>query len=146
MEKTPGCTVTAGTLNGTGTLTVRADSVGIDTELARIARTVREAQGSKAPVQRLVDRISAWFVPTVIAVAVITFAAWEIISGDTARALVCAVSVLVIACPCALGLATPTAIMVGIGRGARRGILVRDASALELLDKTDIVCSTRRAQ
>ncbi|MDE6391974.1 MAG: heavy metal translocating P-type ATPase [Muribaculaceae bacterium] len=139
VEKTPGCTVTAGTLNGTGTLTVRADSVGADTELARIVRTVREAQGSKAPVQRLVDRISAWFVPAVIAVSVITFAAWAIISGDIARALVCAVSVLVIACPCALGLATPTAIMVGIGRGARRGILVRDATALELLDKTDTV-------
>ena len=139
VEKTPGCTVTAGTLNGTGTLTVRADSVGADTELARIVRTVREAQGSKAPVQRLVDHISAWFVPAVIAVSVITFAAWAIISGDTARALVCAVSVLVIACPCALGLATPTAIMVGIGRGARRGILVRDATALELLDKTDTV-------
>lgn len=139
VEKAKGDTVSAGTMNGNGTLTVRADNVGADTELARIVRSVRQAQGSKAPVQRLVDRISAWFVPAVIAIAVVTFAAWMLATGNLAHALVCSVSVLVIACPCALGLATPTAIMVGIGRGAREGILIKDATALELLEKTDTV-------
>lgn len=139
VEKTTGANVTAGTLNGNGTLTVRADKVGADTELSRIVRSVREAQSSKAPVQKLVDRISACFVPTVIIISVITFISWMILTGDPARALICSVSVLVIACPCALGLATPTAIMVGIGNGARRGILIKDATALELLDKTDTV-------
>lgn len=139
IEKTGGCAVTAGTLNGNGTLTVRADKVGRETELARIVRSVREAQGSKAPVQRLVDKISARFVPAVIAVALLTFIVWAFFLGDWGRALVCSVSVLVIACPCALGLATPTAVMVGIGNGARKGILVKDASALELLDKVDMV-------
>lgn len=131
--------VTAGTLNGNGSLTVKALKVGSETELARIVRSVREAQGSKAPVQRLVDRISAWFVPTVIAIAIITFLVWSFVVGDISRAMVCGVSVLVIACPCALGLATPTAVMVGIGNGARRGILVKDATALELLDKVNVV-------
>lgn len=139
VEKSASMKVSAGTLNGNGTLTVRADMVGADTELARIVRSVRDAQGSKAPVQRLVDRISAWFVPAVILIAILTFILWLAIAGDLARALICSVSVLVIACPCALGLATPTAIMVGIGRGARKGILVKDATALELLDKTDTV-------
>lgn len=139
VEKTPGSEVVAGTLNGNGTLTVEAESVGADTELARIVRSVRDAQGSKAPVQKLVDRISARFVPTVICIALLTFVIWITLSHDVAKALICSVSVLVIACPCALGLATPTAIMAGIGRGARRGILVKDATALELLDKTDII-------
>lgn len=139
VEKTSGSQVTAGTLNGNGTLSVQADCVGADTELSRIVRSVRDAQSSKAPVQRLVDRISAWFVPTVIAISIVTFILWWTIGGNLATALVCGVSVLVIACPCALGLATPTAIMVGIGKGAREGILVKDVTALELLDKTDMV-------
>lgn len=139
VEKPEGSEVTAGTLNGNGTLTVRAEGVGSDTELARIVRSVRAAQGSKAPVQRLVDRISSWFVPTVMAIAVLTFVIWLMAGGDVSQALVCGVSVLVIACPCALGLATPTAVMVGIGTGARQGILVKDATALELLDRVDRV-------
>lgn len=139
VEKTAGCRVTAGTLNGNGTLTIMAVKVGKDTELARIVRSVREAQGSKAPVQRLVDRISAWFVPAVLIISVITFFAWIIFSGDLPKALLCGISVLVIACPCALGLATPTAVMVGIGNGARHGILIKDATALELLDKVNVV-------
>lgn len=139
VEKQAGDRVTAGTLNGNGTLTVAVTGVGADTELARIVRSVRDAQGSKAPVQKLVDRISAWFVPAVMAVSVLTFLVWWLAAGDAATGLVCAVSVLVIACPCALGLATPTAVMVGIGRGAREGILVKDATALELLDRTDTV-------
>lgn len=139
VEKTAGCKVTAGTLNGNGTLTIMAVKVGKDTELARIVRSVREAQGSKAPVQRLVDRISAWFVPAVLIISVITFFAWIIFSGDLPKALLCGISMLVIACPCALGLATPTAVMVGIGNGARHGILIKDATALELLDKVNVV-------
>lgn len=138
VEKKVGDKVSAGTLNGNGSLQVRAASVGSDTELSRIVRSVREAQGSKAPVQRLVDKISAWFVPAVIALAILTLCIW-LMAGDTARAVVCAISVLVIACPCALGLATPTAVMAGIGKGARTGILIKDATALELLDKTDVV-------
>ena len=138
VEKHTGSDVTAGTLNGNGTLTIVAEKVGSETELARIVRSVREAQGSKAPVQRLVDKISLRFVPTVICLAVLTFIIWVIV-GDFTRALVCGISVLVIACPCALGLATPTAVMVGIGNGARRGILIKDATALELLDKVDVV-------
>ena len=139
VAKKKGAEVTAGTLNGNGTLTVEALKVGADTELARIVRSVREAQSSKAPVQKLVDRISAWFVPAVIAIAIVTFLIWGFCLADWPRALICGVSVLVIACPCALGLATPTAVMVGIGNGARRGILVKDATALELLDKVNVV-------
>lgn len=139
VAKTKGDEVTAGTLNGNGTITVEALKVGADTELSRIVRSVREAQSSKAPVQKLVDRISARFVPAVICIAIITFFIWGFFIGDWMRAIICGVSVLVIACPCALGLATPTAVMVGIGNGARRGILVKDATALELLDKVNVV-------
>ena len=139
VEKTAGSKVVAGTLNGNGVLTVEAEKVGADTELARIIRSVREAQSSKPPVQRLVDRISAWFVPTVILIVLLTFAGWQLFGSDLATAVLFGVSVLVIACPCALGLATPTAIMAGIGAGARRGILVKDAAALEQLDKVDTV-------
>lgn len=139
VEKKENDSVTAGTLNGNGSLTVRAVQVGSTTELARIVRSVREAQSSKAPVQRLVDKISAWFVPAVITIALLTLIGWWAIGDDPARALLYSVSVLVIACPCALGLATPTAIMAGIGRGARSGILVKDATALELMDKTETV-------
>lgn len=139
VEKHAGESVTAGTLNGNGRLIVRAEKVGAETELARIIRSVREARNSKAPVQHLTDRISKIFVPTVIALAIVTFLLWEFVGDNPAMALVCSVSVLVIACPCALGLATPTAIMAGIGRGALKGILVKDATALELLSRTDTI-------
>ena len=123
--------VFAATVNGEGLLHCRATGVGSHTLLAGIIRMVEQAQGSKAPVQRLVDRISAIFVPVVTLIAVITFAGWWLLAGDFTQALVNAVAVLVIACPCALGLATPTAIMVGTGRGAAAGILVKNAEALE---------------
>lgn len=140
VEKTKGSEVVAGTLCNNGTLTVKARRVGAATELARIIASVRRAQSSKAPVQRVVDKVSSIFVPTVILLAIITFAVWMLIDSHyLPQALVTSISVLVIACPCALGLATPTAIMVGIGRGASNGILIKDASALEQLSKTDTV-------
>ncbi len=147
VDKIPGDAVTGGTLNGAGLLHLRATRVGRDTALAGIIRLVEQAQGSKAPVQRLADAISAVFVPVVLVLAVLTFAGW-LVSGHTATtAMVAAVAVLVIACPCALGLATPTAIMVGSGRGARLGILIKGGESLErigrltdaVLDKTGTV-------
>ena len=129
--KVTGAKVYAGTLNLDGLLECKATGVGSATLLAGIVRLVAEAQGSKAPIQRLADQVSGIFVPVVIAIAVLTFALRWWLDGDTARALIDAVAVLVIACPCALGLATPTAIMVGTGRGAQSGILIRNASALE---------------
>ncbi|MDE6297766.1 MAG: heavy metal translocating P-type ATPase [Muribaculaceae bacterium] len=138
IEKKEGDNVTSGTINGVGTFTMKALAVGEHTELSRIIKAVREAQGSKAPVQKLVDKISAVFVPSVMAISVVTFLIWLCV-GNTAVGIVAAISVLVIACPCALGLATPTAMMVGIGRGARNGILVKDAYALELLAKVNIL-------
>lgn len=138
VEKQAGDTVAAGTVATAGLLKIEARKVGADTELSRIIRAVKEAQGSKAPVQKLVDKVAGIFVPAVIAVSLITFCVWTALgTGYLPVALVCAVSVLVIACPCALGLATPTAVMVGIGRGARNGILVKDAGALERLAKVD---------
>jgi Cu+-exporting ATPase len=131
VGKGAGDRVFAATANGHGALRCRATGVGEHTLLAGIIRLVGEAQGSKAPVQRLADRISAIFVPVVCVIALLTFAGWWLYAGDFAGALVNAVAVLVIACPCALGLATPTAIMVGTGQGARAGILVRNAEALE---------------
>jgi len=131
VGKQAGDRVFAATANGQGALRCRATGVGEHTLLAGIIRLVGEAQGSKAPVQRLADRISAIFVPVVCVIALLTFAGWWVYAGDFAGALVNAVAVLVIACPCALGLATPTAIMVGTGQGARAGILVRNAEALE---------------
>ena len=140
VEKKPGDKVTAGTVNGVGNFIMQASEVGADTELSRIIRAVREAQGSKAPVQRVVDKISAVFVPTVMVISLITFIIWWIIGKEYIPVgIVCAISVLVIACPCALGLATPTAMMVGIGRGARNGILVKDAAALERLAKVNLI-------
>jgi Cu+-exporting ATPase len=130
-SKRPGMRVFAGTQNQQGSLRCRATRVGGDTQLAEIARLVGEAQGSKAPIQRLADRISGIFVPAVLLIAAGTFAGWWLWSGELAPALIRAVAVLVIACPCALGLATPTAIMVGSGRGAQSGVLVRNAAALE---------------
>jgi len=144
VGKSPGDRVFAATVNQTGLLHVRATGVGADTVLAQIVRMVNEAQGSKASIQTLTDRISAIFVPTVVVIAVITFVLTWLLTGIFATALVHSVAVLVIACPCALGLATPTAIMVGTGVGARHGILIRNAEVLEraralktvVLDKT----------
>jgi P-type Cu+ transporter len=135
VSKTPHARVFAATQNGTGLLKCRAMRVGVHTQLAEIIRLVGEAQGSKAPIQRLADRISGIFVPVVLVIAAATLAAWWLATGAFTVALVNAVAVLVIACPCALGLATPTAIMVGTGRGAQCGMLVRDAAALERAEK-----------
>jgi Cu+-exporting ATPase len=134
-DKRSGSRVFAATQNQDGMLRVRATGVGAHTQLGEIVRLVEEAQGTKAPIQRLADRISGIFVPIVVAISVITFVAWWSLSGDFTQALINAVAVLVIACPCALGLATPTAIMVGSGRGAQSGILVRSAAALERAGK-----------
>ncbi len=144
VEKAVGSTVAGATINTSGVLTVRATAVGTDTALAQIVRMVADAQAGKAPLQRLADRISGVFVPAVIALALITFAGWLIATGDAGRALMTAVAVLIIACPCALGLATPMAIMVGTGRGAQLGVLIKGVEQLErsrqvttvLLDKT----------
>jgi Cu+-exporting ATPase len=139
VEKRAGDTVTGGTLNGTGSLVMRAERVGAETLLARIVRMVGEAQRSRAPIQRLADTVSAYFVPAVVAVAALSFVVWALIGPQPrlAHALVAAVSVLIIACPCALGLATPMSVMVGVGKGASAGVLVRDAEALETLEKVD---------
>jgi Cu+-exporting ATPase len=138
-EKGPGDRLTGGTVNSNGTLVFRAERVGSDTLLAQIVRMVGEAQRSRAPIQRLADRIAAWFVPAVVGVAVAAFIAWSLVGPQPrlALALVSAVSVLIIACPCALGLATPMAIMVGTGRGATAGVLVKNAEALERLETVD---------
>ena len=135
VAKVPEAKVFAGTLNQEGLLECRATGVGSETMLAAIVRLVAEAQGSKAPIQRLADRISGIFIPVVLAIALATFLGWWLIGGNLIAAMVNAVAVLVIACPCALGLATPTAIMVGTGRGAQAGILVRNAAALEQAEK-----------
>ena len=139
VEKSAGDQVTGATLNTTGGFVMRAERVGNDTLLARIVHMVAEAQRSRAPIQRLVDTISAWFVPVVIIAAIVSFAAWSIYGPPPALgfALVNAVAVLIIACPCALGLATPMSIMVGTGRGALAGILVRNAEALETMERID---------
>ncbi|MGE5839790.1 MAG: heavy metal translocating P-type ATPase, partial [Deltaproteobacteria bacterium] len=139
VDKQHGDPVAAGTINGEGRLRIEAKKVGKDTALARIIRMVQEAQGSKAPVQALADRVAAVFVPSVILVALLTFGLWWIIGGDFVPAMIRLVAVLVIACPCALGLATPTAIMAGTGKGAERGILFKNSEALELSSKLDTV-------
>jgi Cu+-exporting ATPase len=141
VEKGPRDRVTGGTINGSGTLLFRAERVGADTLLAQIVKMVGEAQRSRAPIQRLADQTAAWFVPAVVAVAIAAFAAWATLGPDPrfAHALVAAVSVLIIACPCALGLATPMAIMVGTGRGAMAGVLVKNAEALERLESVDTI-------
>jgi Cu+-exporting ATPase len=138
-EKTPGATVSGGTVNGTGSFLMRAERVGSDTLLAQIVHMVAAAQRSRAPIQALADTVSGWFVPAVIAAALITFVAWSMLGPPPATgfALVNAIAVLIIACPCALGLATPVSVMVGTGRGAHAGVLARDAQALELLEKVD---------
>lgn len=139
VAKGAGDKVYAATINGDGLLRCRATGVGNQTLLAGIIRLVEQAQGSKAPVQRLADRIAAIFVPVVTGIALVTFVAWWWFGGDFTQALVNAVAVLVIACPCALGLATPTAIMVGTGQGARAGVLIRNAQALELAEKLQVL-------
>jgi Cu+-exporting ATPase len=141
VEKTSDAPVTGGTVNGTGTFVMRAERVGRDTLLAQIVRMVSEAQRSRAPIQRLADTVSSYFVPIVIGVALATFAAWSLYGPEPrlAYALVNAVAVLIIACPCALGLATPMSIMVGTGRGAEGGVLIRDAEALETMEKVTTI-------
>jgi len=139
VQKQVGDGVIGATLNRTGSFQFRATRVGKDTALAQIVRMVQEAQGSKAPVQRLVDQISAVFVPIVLGIALVTFLVWWFATGDVTQALIFAVAVLVIACPCALGLATPTAIMVGTGTGAQHGILIKNAEALEQAGKIGTV-------
>ncbi len=131
VAKAPGMRVTGGTINGEAPLCIAATAVGTETVLARMVRLVEESQGANAPIQRLVDRVSAVFVPIMLAIAGTTLAGWLLAGGEAATAIINAVSVLVIACPCALGLATPAAIMAGTGAAARRGILIRDAEALE---------------
>ena len=151
VEVGPGSEVAGGTINASGRLVVRATKVGADTALAQIARLVAEAQAGKAPIQRLVDRVSAVFVPVVIGIALATLAGWLLLTGDVSAAFTAAVAVLIIACPCALGLATPTALMVGTGRGAQLGILIKGPEVLEqtrrittiVLDKTGTLTEGR---
>ena len=140
-EKHMGDSVFAGTINQQGSFNFRAEKIGKNTVLAQIIKTVQQAQGSKAPVQRLVDKIAGIFVPVVIVIAAVTFVAWMLFGGENAvtHALMASVSVLVIACPCALGLATPTAIMVGVGKGAQNNILIRDAESLERAHEVDVI-------
>jgi Cu+-exporting ATPase len=141
VEKEAGSTVTGGTINGTGSIVMQAERVGRDTLLSQIVQMVAEAQRTRAPVQRVADRIAAWFVPAVFAIAILAFVAWSAWGPEPrlAHALVSAVSVVIIACPCALGLATPMAIMVGTGRGASEGVLVRNAAALERFERADTI-------
>ena len=141
VTKSPGAALIGGTMNQTGSFTMRAGKVGSDTVLSRIVHMVAQAQRSRAPIQRVADQVSGWFVPLVLAVAVLAFAAW-MLWGPEPRltfALIAAVSVLIIACPCALGLATPMSIMVGVGRGAQSGVLIKNAEALERMEKVDTI-------
>ncbi len=139
VEKLAGEKVTGATINGTGSLLMRAERVGHDTMLAQIVRMVAEAQRSRAPIQALADKVSGWFVPAVVLIALLTFVTWAMVGPDPrfSHAMINAVAVLIIACPCALGLATPMSIMVGTGRGASSGVLVKNAEALELMEKID---------
>jgi P-type Cu+ transporter len=139
VEKESGGHVIGGTVNGTGSFVMQAERVGSETVLAQIVQQVSQAQRSRAPIQRLADRVSGWFVPTVIAIAVVTFIVWSFFGPEPrfAHGLVNAVAVLIIACPCALGLATPVSIMVAMGRGAHAGVLIKNAEALEMLEKID---------
>jgi Cu+-exporting ATPase len=139
VEKTKGDTVIGAAINTYGAFTFKATKVGRDTILAQIIRVVEEAQGSKAPIQRLADRVAGIFVPAVLGVAAVTFLIWLLAAGDLTMGLISAVAVLVIACPCAMGLATPTAIMVGTGKGAENGVLIRSGESLELAHKLDAI-------
>src|SRR5438132_7225189 len=139
VTKETGARVIAGTLNQSGSFVMRADKIGRDTLLSQIVKMVADAQRSRAPIQRLADQVAGWFVPAVIVIAVIAFAAWSLFGPEPRMAygLVAAVSVLIIACPCALGLATPMSIMVGVGRGAQAGVLIKNAEALERMEKVN---------
>ena len=141
VTKEPGARVIGGTINQTGSFLMRADRIGRDTMLARIVQMVAEAQRSRAPIQRLADQVSGWFVPAVILVALAAFIAWSVFGPEPRMAfgLIAAVSVLIIACPCALGLATPMSIMVGVGRGAQIGVLIKNAESLERMEKVDTI-------
>ncbi|WP_081063978.1 heavy metal translocating P-type ATPase [Burkholderia cepacia] len=139
VPKDDGDPVTAGSINGEGALVVETTAIGAETTLARIIRLVESAQAEKAPIQRLVDRVSEVFVPAILGIAVLTLAGWLIAGAGTETAILNAVAVLVIACPCALGLATPAAIMAGTGVAARRGVLIKDAQALELAQRTTVI-------
>jgi Cu+-exporting ATPase len=139
VKKQPGDEVIGATINKTGSFKFRATRVGTDTALAQIVKLVQQAQGSKAPIQRLADQVAGWFVPAVIAIAIATFVLWFDFMGNTTMAMITTVGVLVIACPCALGLATPTSVMVGTGKGAENGILIKGASSLELAHKIQTI-------
>ncbi|MDX2240039.1 MAG: heavy metal translocating P-type ATPase, partial [Leptolyngbyaceae cyanobacterium bins.302] len=139
VKKYPGDEVIGATINKTGSFQFRATRVGKDTFLAQIVKLVQQAQGSKAPIQRLTDQVTGWFVPAVIAIAILTFILWFNIMGNVTMALITTVGVLIIACPCALGLATPTSIMVGTGKGAENGILIKGAESLELAHKLQTI-------
>lgn len=143
VPKHKGDRLLAGTLVRQGSVRMRAEQVGTDTVLSGIIRMVQQAQGSKAPVQRIVDKVALVFVPAVLTIAMVTFAVWMLVDGDLQHALITSVSVLVIACPCAMGLATPTALMVGIGRAAGHGILVKDATALELMHRVSALVTDK---
>jgi Cu+-exporting ATPase len=138
-KKQPGDEVIGATINKTGSFKFRATRVGADTVLAQIVKLVRDAQGSKAPIQRLADKVTGWFVPAVIAIAISTFVLWFVIMGNVSLAMITTVGVLIIACPCALGLATPTSVMVGTGQGAENGILIKGAESLELAHKLQTI-------
>merc|ERR1711969_89903 len=139
VHKTEGDAVTGGTVNGAGALVFRATHVGAETTLSRIVAMVEQAQGAKLPIQSVVDRITAWFVPAVIAAALLTLAAWLVFGPGGGHAIVAAVAVLIIACPCAMGLAVPTSIMVGTGRAAELGVLFRKGDALQALQGVGVV-------
>jgi P-type Cu+ transporter len=139
VEKTVGDAVIGATLNKQGMFQFEATRVGKETALAQIIKMVEQAQGSKAPIQRVVDQVAAYFVPFVIVVALVTFGVWYLATGDFVAALVRLTAVLVIACPCAMGLATPTSIMVGIGKGAEYGILFKNSAALEKAHKLNAI-------
>jgi Cu+-exporting ATPase len=139
VAKSAGAAVTGGTLNGSGSFVMRATAVGAATRLSQIVTLVGQAQRSRAPIQALADRVSAWFVPLVVVIAVVAFVAWLAITHDMTQATVAAISVLIIACPCALGLATPMSVMVATGRGAHAGVLVKDATALETFARADVL-------
>ncbi|PWJ21740.1 heavy metal translocating P-type ATPase [Jannaschia seohaensis] len=139
VAKAPGDPVTGGTVNQTGALVFRATAVGADTQLAAIIRLVEAAQGGKLPIQAVVDRVTAWFVPAVLAIAALTFALWLTLGPDLAHAVVAGVAVLIVACPCAMGLATPVSILVGTGRGAEMGVLFRKGAALQRLSEAQVV-------
>lgn len=139
VKKQPGDEVIGATINKTGSFKLRATRIGKDTFLAQIVKLVQQAQGSKAPIQRLADRVTGWFVPVVMAIAILTFILWFNVMGNVTMALITAVGVLIIACPCALGLATPTSIMVGTGKGAENGILIKGAESLEMAHKVQTI-------